>query len=75
MQPHLQYTRLVATRNQEDSQMNAITPAHTAEPGDTGRQTPSETCHAVPAEQLRNQEADRLFEARLQWFLAVSRAA
>jgi hypothetical protein len=39
------------------------------------RQTANETCHAIPADQLHKQEEDWLFEARLQWFLAVSAAA
>ena len=56
--------------------MNALTLTHTAaEPNPPVRQTPREVCQAVPADQRRKQEADRLFEARLQWFLALSRAA
>jgi hypothetical protein len=56
--------------------MNALTLAPTAaEPNVPVRQTPREACEVVPADQLQKQEADRLFEARLQWFLAVSRAA
>jgi hypothetical protein len=39
------------------------------------RQTPCETCPAVSADQRKKQEVDWLFEARVQWFLAVSRAA
>ena len=54
--------------------MNPTKPAHTAEPSAT-RETPSQTCHALTADQVCKQEAERVFEARLQWFLAVSRAA
>jgi hypothetical protein len=49
--------------------MNAATLTHTAA-DDQDRPAQRETCH-----QHRDQEADRVFEARLQWFLAVSRAA
>ncbi len=39
------------------------------------RPVPRETCPAAPGRQSRPSEADRVFEARLRWFLAVSRAA
>ena len=57
--------------------MNALTRSHAAEANapPVVRQTPRETCDMVPEDQLRKQEADRVFEARLQWFLAVSAAA
>jgi hypothetical protein len=55
--------------------MSAITATHTAEPSHTTRETPCETCHTQTAEQLRKQEADRAFEAAVQRFLEVSRAA
>jgi hypothetical protein len=74
----LQYTRLVANNNQEGGKMNAFTLTRVAvEPNapPVARQTQCETCHVVPGDQLQKQDADRLFEARLQWFLAVSRAA
>ena len=34
-----------------------------------------ETCPSTPRRHNLQSEADRLFEARIQWFLAVSRAA
>jgi hypothetical protein len=56
--------------------MYAITLAHAAEPDTTDRQPPRETsCGAAPADQTRTREADRVFEARLRWFLALSRSA
>jgi hypothetical protein len=57
--------------------MTTFTPTFTADPyvPPPVRQTSRETCLAASEDQCRKQEADRLFEARLQWFLAVSRAA
>ncbi|HJZ54201.1 MAG TPA: hypothetical protein VKE74_04555 [Gemmataceae bacterium] len=64
--------------------MTAFSLDHTAGPSGLGSnepslaavwQTPCEACRAVSDQQLRTQEADRVFEARVQWFLAVSRAA
>jgi hypothetical protein len=57
--------------------MTTVIPSRTAERNDGRevRQTSCETCPTAPEDQFRKQEADCLFEARLQWFLAVSRAA
>jgi hypothetical protein len=49
--------------------MNAATPTHTAADNQDGP-VQRETC-----DQHWDQEADRVFEARLQWFLALSAAA
>ncbi|MDB5309157.1 MAG: hypothetical protein JWO38_3359 [Gemmataceae bacterium] len=64
--------------------MAAFTLAHTAAPSATRsngpspapvRPTPPEACPAMSGQQVRKSEADRAFEAGVQWFLAVSRAA
>jgi hypothetical protein len=57
--------------------MNTVIPTHTTEPnGPSGIwQLPREVCPSASEDKGRKQEADRLFEARLQWFLSVSRAA
>ena len=55
--------------------MNAVTQAYTAEPNHTTTETPGQTGPTVSPDQLRKQEADRAFEAAVQWVLAVSRAA
>ena len=56
--------------------MTPFTQALAADPTPSpSRQAPHECRPVVPEERLRKQEADRLFEARLQWFLALSAAA
>ena len=77
MQLHLQYTPSVANRNQEGREMTTFIPPQTVESNTppVSRQTSRESCLALTEEQLRKQEADRLFEAGVQWFLAVSATA
>lgn len=57
--------------------MTTFTPTQTVDPNvpPPARQTPREGCRAVSEDQRRKQEADRAFEAGVQWFLAVSAAA
>ncbi len=56
--------------------MNPRTQTQTAEPKpQTFRQTSHQGCPTTHEESRRKQEADKLFEARLQWFLALSAAA
>ena len=57
--------------------MNTFSPTHTAESKAPlpVRQSTREGCPAVTSDQRRKQEDERVFEARLQWFLAVSAAA
>ena len=57
--------------------MTTFTPTRTAEPNvpPVVRPTPHEGCLAVAEDLVRKQEADRLFEAGVRWFLAVSAAA
>lgn len=49
------------------------TPAAVQNDRSPDRPTTREVC--PPDHQIRQSEADREFEARLQWFLALSRAA
>lgn len=57
--------------------MNVFALAHSPEPNAMPpvQQIPRKPELKVPGDQLQKQEADRLFEAGVQWFLAVSRAA
>jgi hypothetical protein len=56
--------------------MNAFATTHTAESdASPSVQATREACRAASGDRLRKQEEDRVFEARLQWFLAVSAAA
>lgn len=57
--------------------MTTFTPTRTAEPNvpPVVRPTPREDCLTVPEDLFRKQEADRLFEAGVRWFLAVSATA
>ena len=50
------------------SGLNGSSPASRALP-------PRETCPGVPDRLLRAADADRVFEARVRWFLDVSRNA
>jgi hypothetical protein len=54
--------------------LSYASPAHT-EPNNSVRQTASPARPTVPCRQLWEQDAERAFEAGVQWFLAVSRAA
>jgi len=56
--------------------MNAAIPMHATEPKTLSPiRATCEATHASCSDRLRAEEADRLFEARLQWFLALSAAA
>jgi|GEM_PF-6913592 len=56
--------------------MNAFTLAKSPEPNaPSPQQISRELDPKMSRDQLQKQEADRLFEAGVQWFLAVSRAA
>ncbi len=53
---------------------NQTSPAN-AKPNDPVRQPAWPLRPEVPCRQTRKQDAERAFEAGVQWFLAVSRAA
>lgn len=58
--------------------MNAITRAQSAAEPNTSspdRKPAGKDCTEVSGDRLQKLEADRVFEAGVQWFLAVSRYA
>ena len=69
----LLYTRTVANSNHEDPEMNALAltrPAAQSNDAPPAQQPRPEDCTAD--RQTGQSEADRVFEARLRWFLEVS---
>ena len=79
MQLYPLYTTSVANNNREEQEMTAFTLSYaspaTTEQNNSVRQPAWPARPSAPCRQLWEQDAERAFEAGVQWFLAVSRAA